>query len=276
MFDAAPPLDTWLSLREPVDAASRSQALATRVIAGVQSTQRIRALDLGAGAGSNVRYLAPLMPSTQNWLAVDRDAELLALLTAALRPETQRTVFVDTLPVELGRLDRSLFDGRDLITASALLDLVSREWIEQLATHCRAIGAVVLFALNYDGRAACDPAEPEDAQVLELFNRHQRTSDKGFGTAAGPDAGALAVTIFESHGYQIVRAVSDWHLRPAHAQLQELLIAGWARAASEIAPEHARAIADWLRRRLIHVRNRRSIVVVGHVDIGGWPVRSRG
>jgi hypothetical protein len=273
VFDAAPPLSAWLSLRESVDAAARSHALATSVIARVPPTQKVRALDLGAGAGSNIRYLAPLMPSTQNWLAVDRDAELLALLTAALRHEPQRTVFVDTLPVELGRLDASLFDGRDLITASALLDLVSRKWIEQLAMHCRATGAAVLFALNYDGRATCDPAEPEDALILELFNRHQRTSDKGFGTAAGPDAGALAITVFESQGYEIVRAVSDWHLSPAHAQLQELLIAGWARAASEIAPEHGRAIKDWLRRRLIHVQNRRSVVAVGHIDIGGWLVR---
>jgi hypothetical protein len=273
VLDAAPPLSSWLSLRESVDAAARSQRLAASVIARLPSQRRVRALDLGAGAGSNIRYLAPLLPSIQNWLAVDRDAELLALLTAALRPDSQRTVYVDTLPVELGRLDPSLFDGRDLVTASALLDLVSTEWVEQLALRCRSAGAAVLFALNYDGRATCDPAEPEDALVLELFNRHQRSSDKGFGTAVGPDAAALAVSVFESRGYEIIRAVSDWHLIPAHAQLQELLITGWARAASEIAPEHGRGIEDWMRRRLIHVRNRRSVVAVGHTDLGGWLVR---
>jgi hypothetical protein len=273
MLDAAPPLSAWLTLRESVDAAARSEPLATSVIARLPSRGRVRALDLGAGAGSNVRYLAPLMPSIQNWLAVDRDPQLLTLLTAALRPEPQRTVFVETLPVELGTLDQSLFDRRDLVTASALLDLVSTKWIEQLALRCRSAGAGVLFALNYDGRATCDPTEPEDPLVLELFNRHQRTSNNGFGAAAGPEAGALAISVFESRGYEIVRALSDWHLSPAHGRLQELLITGWARAASEIAPEHSRGIEDWLRRRLTHVRNRRSAVVVGHVDFGGWLVR---
>lgn len=273
MFDAAPALSAWLALRESVDAAARSQSLATTVIARLTSKRSVRALDLGAGAGSNIRYLAALSGSIQNWLAVDRDPELLALLTAAMSPDPQRPVFVNTLPVDLGRLDPSLFDRRDLVTASALLDLVSKDWIEQLAQRCQSAGAAVLFALNYDGRSACDPAEPEDGLVLELFNRHQRTSDKGFGTAAGPDASALAISAFESRGYEIVRKASDWHLTPAQVELQKLLIFGWARAAAEVAPEHSGVIKDWLRRRLGHVEERRSVVVVGHTDIGGWLVR---
>ena len=96
---------------------------------------------------------------------------------------------VDARCMELGRLDDpSLFEGVHLVTASALLDLVSSDWIAWLARRCREAGAAALFALNYDGWSRCTPTDSDDEFVLEHFNRHQRSNDKGFGLAAGPDA----------------------------------------------------------------------------------------
>jgi hypothetical protein len=55
--------------------------------------------------------------------------------------------------------------------------------------------------------------------------------------------------------------------------MQRLLIDGWARAATEIDPRHARTIADWHVRRLTHVDAGRSRIVVGHDDLAAWPPR---
>ena len=59
----------------------------------------------------------------------------------------------------------------------------------------------MLFALNYDGRIKCAPGDPDDAAIVALVNRHQRT-DKGFGPALGPDAPGLAERCFATLGYR--------------------------------------------------------------------------
>src|SRR5260221_693568 len=103
--------------------------------------------------------------------------------------------------------DGSLCDGRALVTASALLDLVSEEWMGPLAARCAAAGASVLFALTYDGRIVCTPEDPEDAAIVALVNEHQRT-DKGFGPALGPAATDAAERVFAQAGYRVQRARS--------------------------------------------------------------------
>ena len=104
---------------------------------------------------------------------------------------------IETRQMNLERLDAAIFEGRHLVSASALLDLVSESWLRVLATRCHAAGAAALFAVTYNGGSSCDPAEPEDEMVRELMNLHQRT-DKGLGgPAAGPDAAAVTKRVFE-------------------------------------------------------------------------------
>ena len=157
-----------------------------------------------------------------------------------------------------------------LVTSSALLDLVSAEWLEALAARCAAAAAPVLFALNYDGRTTCAPAEPEDAEVLELFNRHQRT-DKSFGPALGPTAAASAESAFARHGYRVTARASDWRIPASAAAMQRALVDGWLGAALELAPARRAALTDWHRRRRAHIDAGRSSIVVGHADLLGVP-----
>ena len=182
----------WLQLREPIDHRARSAALTTGVLEALR-VDELRILDLACGTGSNLRYLAGQVllfnigtPSVRkarpdpDWLLVDHDPSLIALVPAAPN--------VTTLQRDLASLDASLFEGRSLVTASALLDLVSDAWLRGLAAQCRAHGSAAMFALTYDGRMAFDPGEPEDSLVCDLVNRHQET-DKGFGPALGPGRG---------------------------------------------------------------------------------------
>jgi hypothetical protein len=230
-----------------------------------------------------------------DWLLVDSDPALLARVPPAEN--------VTILQRDLAPLDEALFAGRRLVTGSALLDLVSEQWLHLLAERCRDTGAAVLFALTYDGRMACEPEEPEDAIVREAVNRHQKT-DKGFGPALGPDAIAHAVELFTAFGYTVRREQSDWILDvstpdlPASAkatarppelasgrfaseggkvgpgnggtvsyELQRQLIEGWAVAAASIAPEAGPLINAWRTKRIAHLAAGRSILHVGHQDL---------
>ena len=282
-------LGEWLQVREAADWAARSEALVARVLTGTPSAGGLRVLDLASGAGSNVRYLAPRLAVRQHWRVVDRDAALLAAARVHLAawasangvafrgdaagchlhgPVSEWTI--EMCRRDLGSLDDMLFDGRDLVTASALLDLTADVWIRDLASRCRAAGATVLMALTYDGRVSCEPADADDEMVRDLFNRHQRT-DKGLGgLAAGPGAHEAAVRAFTDVGYTVAAEPTDWRLDAGARTLQRPLIDGWAHAAIEMAPERVETIERWRQRRLDHVEAGRSRLVVGHHDLAAW------
>lgn len=251
----------WLALREPADVAARSPEVARFVIDALPLRVSTRIVDLGSGTGSNVRCLSALMPQQQEWRLVDNDTALLAVA------RTSVPVAVETHVADLQHLAPSLFAGRDLVTASALLDLVSEAWLAGFVGHCRRAGAAVLVVLNYDGRIECSPHDEDDEVVRGLVNLHQCT-DKGFGPALGPDSGERAEALLRDAAYAVHREKSDWLLRPNQSELQRQLIAGWAGAAIEMSPSAAERIRAWEGRRLAHVNAGRSQIVVGHDDIG--------
>jgi hypothetical protein len=285
------PIYHWLQVREPADVAARSEALTRAVADALPAGQPLRLLDLGTGTGSNIRYLATRLRGEQHWVAIDRNALLLTHLaermsawaTAAgyewrttdrccLVRSSHFECHIETRERDLGTLDdHQLFAGHHIVTASALLDLVSEAWLRSLAGHCREEGALALFAMTYNGRFTCTPAEPEDDAVRDLMNRHQGR-DKGLGgPAAGPDGALVAERCFVQAGYRVRREPSDWKLAPVQRDVQRLLIDGWAQAATETAPNRATAIADWRARRLAHVDAGRSGIVVSHDDLAAWP-----
>ncbi|MSO83795.1 MAG: class I SAM-dependent methyltransferase, partial [Acidobacteria bacterium] len=283
-------LSHWLGLRETADATARSERLTHAIAESIQGNAPLCVLDLAAGTGSNIRYLVHHLPGRQRWLAVDRSTALLAGLRermsswGAARGYEVRTSAdrrsirgahiecdLETRQMDLALLDHpEIFAGRHLVTASALLDLVSERWLRALAARCRAECASVLFTITYNGRSSCDPVEPEDEMVRDLMHRHQKT-DKGLGgPAAGPDAAACAEQCFVEAGYQVQREPSDWNLGPADTDVQKFLIEGWMQAATEMAPERASTIARWGTRRLALVDAGRSRIIVGHDDLAAW------
>jgi hypothetical protein len=269
----------WLALREPLDSAARSEALCTSLVnhlARRPPDSSLSVIDLGAGTGANFRYAARRLSGPQEWLLIDHDASLLAAADAQLAahgaPEDCRMRHLQ-LDLATG-LARLALPVGGLVTASALLDLVSKPWLIELIGRAAAARVTVWIALTYDGRIDCQPLEPEDAQVRELFNRHQHT-DKGFGPALGPEAARVAERLLAEHGYQVERATSDWCLGPEHAALQRALVEGWCNAACEMAPQHTEALRHWLGRRLAHIEVGRSQLQVGHVDMIGRCLQDR-
>lgn len=281
---------TWLDLREPVDAVSRSEPPAALLAATRGKSGPLRILDLGCGTGANLRYLAPRLGGKQDWTLIDSDSRLIDALPARLAawtvdlggrfvpdPAGAMRIRAPGLDCRVRVQRRDLADGLDerdtgdvqLVTASALLDLVSRPWLQALAGYCRRLRAVVLFALTYDGRMHFDPTAPGDERVRELINRHQLT-DKGFGLALGPAAASTTLELFGGLGYRTHAVPSDWHLGSQEGPLQTELIEGWRRAAVEVAPGEAAQLHTWSRFRLAQIERSELRLDVGHMDIAGW------
>jgi hypothetical protein len=295
----------WLTLREPADRSARSVAVTECAVAQLtaRGSRPVRVLDLATGTGANVRFLAPMLPMPQEWRVVDRDVGLLAALPQhlaawalgrACRVSGDPGGFtvrgdgteclIETRTADLSKLRREselkrtqslqdsegLFVDRALVTASALLDLVSERWLQALVDRCRVVRAVGLFALTYDGRLSCEPVDSDDEFIRERVNRHQKTA-KSFGRALGPDATAHAARYFRDAGYDVRIEPSDWTLVPSQSALQEQLIAGWAAAAAEIDGRATARVSAWKKRRLEQLAAGTSHVTVGHQDLVAWP-----
>ena len=259
----------WLALREPADHRVRSARLAREIGGRVTWRSPLRIVDLGSGTGSNLRYLSRYLPPVQHWRMVDRDRALLARVRKPMSFAIVASVHLLRRDLVNLEANADLFEAASLVTASALLDLVSAAWMEAVADRCRSARAACLFALTYDGRIACTPSDRDDEMVRALVNEHQHT-DKGFGPALGPDAAAFAERALTSRGFAVDRERSDWTLDAGDAELQRQLIDGWAAAAAAMHPPQRSVIEDWRARRIEHVAAGRSTIVVGHEDLAAW------
>jgi len=111
--------------------------LRDRLVAWRRDRDRLRIVDLGAGTGANLRYLAPHLGGHQRWLLIDRDAALLR--------RAEPGPGVEGLRVECRCLDLAApgggldLTGTDILTAAALMDLVSAAWFEALAARAAAV-----------------------------------------------------------------------------------------------------------------------------------------
>lgn len=256
----------WLALREPVDRRSRAGSLLPPLREWWSAHGGSTVADLGSGTGSNLRYLAPALPGPQRWTLVDHDAGLLAKA-----PKPSPDVDVRAVEGALSEVGLREAGTADLVTASALLDLVSEGWLGALADTCAGAGSAVLLALTYDGAIAWPGSEdPLDALVRDAVNGHQRR-DKGLGPALGPTACAAAGALFRAHGYRTRMESSPWRLGPQDATLARALIDGWATAAAEQAPDRAEAIRAWATRRREAAGAPAFAVVVGHQDLLALP-----
>ncbi len=256
----------WLELREPADHRSRCRALVTSLRREGRRRKWSRMVDLGSGTGSNVRYLGARIPWATEWTVVDHDPALLERVSVPWRGHTLRRVVGD-----LSREGLEAVAASHVVTASALLDLVSERWLGDLREACVARGAAAYFALSYDGEVEWAEQDEDDALVREAVNEHQR-ADKGLGVALGPAATDAARALFEEAGYDTRVGSSPWLLSASRdAPLMVALAEGWVRSATEARPTEEDRIRRWRRRRLAAIGEGRAGVRVGHLDILALP-----
>lgn len=267
----------WLSLREPVDYRSRAESLLPHIEAASNAHRWSQVLDLGSGTGSNLRYLAPRLPGHQDWTLVDHDPVLLNNPVQDNLLDQVRSI--RRVQGDLNTHVLSEIDQADLVTASALLDLVSEDWLKRLVKACQRTGCDAYFALNYDGDIRwfsegnhnCDltPDDvPNDDLIRNALNTHQR-GDKGFGPALGPTAGIMADRLFKAAGYHTWFSPSPWWLGPQDRHLVDRLINEWKQTSLGVENDrsHRDRIEAWATHRRQTVNSGTFALRVGHHDL---------
>ncbi|MEO1248326.1 MAG: class I SAM-dependent methyltransferase [Pseudomonadota bacterium] len=257
----------WLSVRRERDHASRAAPPGPLCVHLEKHRRPLEIVDLGAGTGSNAAYLASHLPGPQRWRLVEQD---LAHRSQAQLPGEHDTVF-DWRAADLAAdLPGALSGALDLITASAFLDLVSARWIDELVLIGAERRAGFLIALTYDGIQGFCPPLPQDADIVGLFNRHQRT-DKGFGPALGPTATCYLRERLQDAGYQVETTSTPWKIGPGEAAFVDVFLTGVVKAAVEMAPGFRDRADRWLETRLQQAQAGELILTVGHQDLFAWP-----
>jgi SAM-dependent methyltransferase len=273
-FDAS-----WLDLREPADHRSRNDELARLLTRHMGRRPTIEVLDLGCGTGSNLRATAPLLGPEQNWTLIDYDARLLDAAVTRLAKwagdwerkkdklilkKNGRKITVRFRRADLVNDFESVFaTPADLVTASALFDLASGDFIAEVAAEVVRRHASFYTVLTYNGVQRWTPKHSADAEMAAAFRVHQVT-DKGFGPSAGPMAPQLLATAFDAAGYSLSEADSTWRLDEGDEALIAELIPGFASAVRETEQVPEARILDWL-------KASRTGALVGHTDTLALP-----
>jgi hypothetical protein len=251
---------SWLALREPADAAARCAELVERLPA----TAPVVIHDLGCGTGAMGRWLAPRLPGPQHWVLHDTDADLLELATI-----DSPSVTVETRVSDVTRLQPADLAGATLITASALLDILTAEELAALLAAGVRAGCPMLLTLSVVGHVELAPADPLDRRVAAAFDAHQRR-----GRLLGPDAVAAAMEELGRMGMEVLVRPSPWRLDAAHAGLAAEWFTGWVGAACEQQPGLAAEIDAYTGRRLAQAAAGQLAVTVGHADLLALPAQS--
>jgi hypothetical protein len=257
----------WLALREPADHGSINAEVRRALLGAVSGRRDLKVVDLGCGAGSNLRGLSPWLSPAQRWTLVDYDHRLLDAAKARLGELSQAP------PVTFRQADFSkgdfveLIAGANIVAAAALFDLVSVPVIGKLADAVTANRQIFYTVLTYDGIAAFLPEHPLDIAMREAFNRHQQT-DKGFGPAAGPHATQALADAFMARGYRVMRGKSPWVLDNTFERLRRELDQGWANAVRDTGAVPVREIESWIAHRLAATD---PVTIVGHEDLLAMP-----
>jgi len=266
--DAIRVAPSWLALREPADAEARARDLADALERALPASGSRVIHDLGCGTGSMGRWLAPLLAGPQHWVLHDRDADLLGLAAADTPGPAAdgAPITVEAKRTDIARMHARDLAGATLITASALLDLLTAEELDRLAGLCAGAGCPVLLTLSVIGSVEITPADPLDRRVAAAFDAHQRRATKR-GRLLGPDAVDFAVEAFRRLGAEVLFRPSPWRLGPAHSALAVEWFTGWLGAACEQDAKLTAQSEPYARRRLEQARAGELAVTVGHADV---------
>ncbi|WP_426626164.1 SAM-dependent methyltransferase [Leifsonia sp. McL0607] len=260
----------WLALREAEDARARSTALAAAV-PGLLGDGPLTMHDLGSGTGSMMRWLAPRLPGPQTWILHDWNASLTARASEGRPPRDAwgQPVALRSRIGELDRLDASALRGASLVTASALLDVLTAAEAHAIVDACLAAGAPVLVSLSVTGDVALTPWDPRDIRFARAFDAHQRREVAGR-RLIGRYGAALVGGLFRQAGWHVRTALTTWRLDRRDPLLLAEWFDGWAEAAIEQDPRLLRETVGYRELRWAQQARGELRACVYHLDLLGW------
>ncbi len=219
-------------------------------------------IDLGAGTGANQRWLAPRLPIRQRWLHLDHNPVISRSL-----PLPAETEIVDESVEALGQLLTRASGDRQLVTCSALLDVLTTEQVEAV---CRAVidnRVPAFFSLTVTGGLRLSPNDPHDRLLLAAFNDHQRRAG-----GAGPEATTLTVSLLRAAEFAVTTQETPWRLTAESgiAFVDQMLEERLAAAVAQD-PALAGTAAAWLELRRAQLIAGLLQIELDHCDILGLP-----
>lgn len=272
----------WLDQRESVDRRSRDPVLLAALRTRFAAAGRTTVCELGAGAGSLLRALAPLLSERQEWHLIDSDPDNLAAARDKLASWADACEQGESLILHRGRQEIAVhFAERDLseeiapalgeaelVAASALFDLAGPAWLGELARALAANRQSFYVSLTFCGGLEADPPQQLDSALAAAFAAHQR-NDKGLGgVAAGPAAHGLLVAALSANGADVQEGDSSWHLAEGEQALLQRMVRDYAAVALETGLLPATAVAAWRDAHLARCRR----LSIGHRDLlATWP-----
>jgi hypothetical protein len=259
----------WLAARVAADDAARATTvttllpeLSTYLIEAAGPGGTVQIIDLGAGTGANQRWLAPRLPIRQRWLHLDHNPVISRSL-----PLPAATVIVDEGVEALGELLTRASGDRQLVTCSALLDVLTTEQIQAV---CRAVidnRVPAFFSLTVTGGLRLSPADAHDQLLLAAFNDHQRRAGR-----AGPEATTLTVNLLRAAEFAVTTQETPWRLtaESGHAFIDQMLEERLAAAVAQD-PALTRTATAWLELRRAQLAAGLLRLELDHCDILGLP-----
>ncbi len=156
----------WLEAREPADHQARDEGGLTAGLAE-WLTERydcrasgskpggappLHFVDLGTGrGGSNPVYLCPRLPvPPQRWTLVEPDQTLAGIALQRVE-KLDAPAVLETMVLTKDNLSTALPANADLVTSSALIDLVSEPWLSALSAAVAKRQAALLVVITYSG-----------------------------------------------------------------------------------------------------------------------------
>jgi hypothetical protein len=214
------------------------------------------------------RWLAPLLPGPQHWVAHDRDTDLLEVAAVHLPGPAAdgAAVTVEAKRSDITRLRSGDLTDATLVTASALLDLLTEAELAGLIAVCAGSGCSMLLTLSVVGHVKLTPADRLDHRVGAAFDAHQRRVTAR-GRLLGPDAVAFAANQCRQLGAEFLVRPSPWRLGVSHAKLAAEWFIGWVGAACAQEVELDAETEPYVRRRLAQAAAGELAVSVDHADL---------
>jgi hypothetical protein len=259
----------WLAVRVAADTAARAATVSTLLpqlinyVGDLGSPgDTVEIIDLGAGTGANQRWLAPRLPFRQRWIRLDHNPVISRSL-----PLPDETMIIDAGVEALDQLLTGSRSNRQLVTCSAVLDVLTTEQIEAVCHAVIENRVPAFFSLTVTGGLTLAPSNLDDQLLLAAFNDHQRRAGR-----AGPDATALTVNVLRTAAFTVSTQQTLWQLTadtgPAFVDqvLEERLAAAVAQD-----PAIAATAAAWLELRRAQLAAGLLSVDLDHCDVLGLP-----